>query len=145
MTSQSLDGRYEQGLETRKQVLGADHVERALASASDFSRPLQELITEYCWGAVWTRTDLDRRTRSLLNLAMLTALNRKDELRVHVRGAITNGCSVEEIRETLLQTAIYCGVPAALESFRIAEQVLDLGSETESVAVDGSATVGSVE
>jgi 4-carboxymuconolactone decarboxylase len=125
MTTQSHDGRYERGLETRKEVLGADHVERALASGSEFSRPLQELVTEYCWGAVWTRSDLDRRTRSLLNLVMLTALNRNHELAVHVRGAVTNGCSVEEIREALLQTAVYCGVPAALESFRVAEQVLD--------------------
>jgi 4-carboxymuconolactone decarboxylase len=125
MTTQSHDGRYERGLETRREVLGAEHVERALASGSEFSRPLQELVTEYCWGAVWTRSDLDRRTRSLLNLVMLTALHRDHELRVHVRGALTNGCTVAEIREALLQTAVYCGVPAALESFRIAEDVLD--------------------
>jgi 4-carboxymuconolactone decarboxylase len=125
MSTPSLDGRYERGLETRKEVLGAEHVERSLAAASEFSRPMQELVTEYCWGAVWTRTDLDRRTRSLLNIAMLTALNRKHELSVHVRGAVTNGCSTDEIREVLLQTAVYCGVPAALESFRIAEQVLE--------------------
>ena len=104
--------------------MGAEHVDRSLQTASDFSRPVQELVTEYCWGAVWTRGDLDRRKRSLLNLAMLTALNRNHELGVHVRGAITNGCTSAEIRETLLQTAVYCGVPAALEAFRVAERVL---------------------
>jgi 4-carboxymuconolactone decarboxylase len=115
---------YEKGLARRRDVLGEQHVNRSLAAATDFSRPLQDLVTEYCWGAVWTRDGLDGRTRSLLNLAMLTALNRMHELAVHVRGAITNGCSREEIREALLQTAVYCGVPAALESFRVAEQVL---------------------
>jgi 4-carboxymuconolactone decarboxylase len=121
---------FEAGLAMRKTVLGAAHVERSLAQASDFARPMQDLVTEYCWGAVWTREGLDRRTRSLLNLAMLTALNRGHELGVHVRGAITNGVTVEEIQETLMQTAIYVGVPAALESFRIAERVLgELASE----------------
>jgi 4-carboxymuconolactone decarboxylase len=115
---------YEKGLARRREVLGEQHVDRSLAAATDFSRPLQDLVTEYCWGAVWTRDDLDGRTRSLLTLVMLTALNRMHELAVHVRGAVTNGCSREEIREALLQTAIYCGVPAALESFRVAEKVL---------------------
>jgi 4-carboxymuconolactone decarboxylase len=115
---------YAKGLARRREVLGEQHVDRSLAAASDFSRPLQELVTEYCWGAVWTRDELDGRTRSLLNLAMLTALNRMHELALHVRGAVTNGCSREQIREALLQTAIYCGVPAALESFRVAEQAL---------------------
>ena len=115
---------YEKGLARRREVLGDQYVDRSLAAATDFSRPLQDLVTEYCWGAVWTRDGLDGRTRSLLNLAMLTALNRMPELATHVRGAITNGCSPEEIREALLQTAIYCGVPAALESFRVAEKVL---------------------
>jgi 4-carboxymuconolactone decarboxylase len=85
---------------------------------------MQELVTEYCWGAVWSRDALDRRTRSLVNLAMLTTLNRSHELAVHVRGAITNGCTTEEIRETLLQAAVYCGMPAGLESFRVAESTL---------------------
>jgi 4-carboxymuconolactone decarboxylase len=115
---------YEAGLETRKAVLGAEHVERSLAQVSEFSRPIQELVTEYCWGAVWNRPGLDRRTRSLLNLAMLTALNRNHELGVHVKGALTNGVTVEEIQEALLQAAIYVGVPAALESFRVAERVI---------------------
>ncbi len=116
--------RWAAGLEMRKQVLGASHVERSLERASEFSLPIQDLVTEYCWGAVWTREGLDRRTRSLLNIAMLTALNRGHELAVHVRGAITNGCAVAEIQETLIQTSIYVGVPASLESFRIAEKVL---------------------
>lgn len=119
------DGRYERGLATRREVLGAEHVDRALEGASPFSEPMQRLVTEYCWGAVWTRSELDRRTRSLLNLGMLTALNRMHELGAHVRGAVNNGCTEAEIRETLLQTAVYCGVPAALESFRVAERVLD--------------------
>jgi 4-carboxymuconolactone decarboxylase len=121
----SSDGRYEQGLATRREVLGAEHVDRSLQDASPFSEPMQRLVTEYCWGAVWTRSDLDRRTRSLLNLGMLTALGRMHELGAHVRGAVNNGCTEAEIRETLLQTAVYCGVPAALESFRVAERVLD--------------------
>lgn len=116
--------RYEQGLATRREVLGAAHVERSMAGVSDFARPVQELVTEYCWGAVWTRDGLDRRTRSLINLGMLTALGRDHELAVHVRAAITNGCTVEEIREALLQTTVYCGVPAAMHAFRIAERVL---------------------
>ncbi len=116
---------YERGIEMRKAVLGAAHVEKSLENVSDFARPIQELVTEYCWGEVWTRPGLDRKTRSLLNLGMLTALNRSHELAVHVRGALTNGCTVEEIQEALLQTAIYVGVPAALESFRVAEKVID--------------------
>lgn len=116
--------RYEEGLTTRKEVLGASHVERSLGQVSEFSRPIQELVTEYCWGAIWNRDGLDRRSRSMINLAMLTALNRSHELEVHVRGAINNGLSQREIQEVLMQTAIYVGVPAALESFRVAEKVL---------------------
>jgi 4-carboxymuconolactone decarboxylase len=119
-----VSDRFEQGLRTRREVLGAAHVDRSLAQVSEFARPVQELVTEYCWGAVWTRPGLDRKTRSLLNLTMLTALNRMHELAVHVRGAVANGCTEEEIQEALLQTAVYCGVPAALESFRVAEQAL---------------------
>ena len=117
--------RYEVGLGVRRAVLGEEHVDASLAQASEFARPVQELVTEFCWGAVWARPGLDRRTRSLVNVAMLTALNRGHELGVHVRGAVTNGATVEEIQEVLLQTAVYVGFPAALESFRIAEQVLD--------------------
>jgi 4-carboxymuconolactone decarboxylase len=115
---------YEAGLELRRSVLGAEHVQRSLENTSEFARPIQELVTEYCWGEVWTRPGLGKRERSLINLAMLTALNRGHELAVHVRGALTNGVTVEEIQEALLQTAIYVGVPAALESFRIAEKVI---------------------
>ena len=125
MARLSDNDRFDRGLAVRKDVLGAEHVERSLGSASDFSRPIQELVTEYCWGEIWTRPALDRRTRSLINLAMLTALGRQYEFGVHVRGAINNGCEIDEIREVLLQTAIYCGVPAAMESFRTADQVLN--------------------
>jgi 4-carboxymuconolactone decarboxylase len=117
--------RMQAGLEMRREVLGAEHVERSLANATEFGRPLQELVTEYCWGEVWTRPGLTPRERSLINLGMLTALGREAELKLHVRGALNNGCSVEEIQETLLQTAIYCGVPAAIASFRVAQSVLD--------------------
>ncbi|MET1089453.1 MAG: 4-carboxymuconolactone decarboxylase [Arthrobacter sp.] len=116
---------YDEGLQTRKEVLGASHVERSLGQVSDFSRPIQELVTEYCWGAVWNREGLDRRSRSMINIAMLTALNRSHELGVHVRGAVNNGVTEQEIQEILMQTAIYVGVPAALESFRVAEKVLN--------------------
>lgn len=116
---------YEAGLEMRKQVLGKEHVERSMGKVSEFARPIQELVTEYCWGAIWTRDGLEPKTRSMLNLAMLSALNRGHELGVHVRGAIRNGVTEEEIREVLMQVAIYVGVPASLEAFRIAEVVLN--------------------
>jgi 4-carboxymuconolactone decarboxylase len=116
--------RFEAGLDVRRSVLGEEYVNKALAQADDFSRPLQELVTEYCWGAVWTRPGLPRKTRSLLNLAMLTALNRPHEVKIHLRGALRNGCTREEIMEVLLQAAIYCGVPAAVDSFRLAREVL---------------------
>jgi 4-carboxymuconolactone decarboxylase len=116
--------KLEVGLQTRREVLGAEHVDRSLGQASEFARPMQELVTEYCWGAVWARPGLDRKVRSLLNIVMLTALGRRHELEVHVRGAITNGVSAAEIQEALLQTAIYCGVPAAMEAMRTAETAL---------------------
>jgi 4-carboxymuconolactone decarboxylase len=119
------DGALERGRKVRGEVLGPAHVERALEQASEFSRPMQELVTEYCWGDVWSRPGLTRRERSLINLAMLTALNRSHELAVHARGAIRNGCTPEEIQETLLQTAIYCGVPAAMEAFRVVEHAME--------------------
>lgn len=125
MTMQQAGERFERGLQTRREVLGTEHVDRALERVTEFSRPVQELVTEYCWGEIWTRPGLDRKTRSLLNIAMLTAMNRMHELAVHVRGAVTNGATEEEIQETLLQTAVYCGAPAALESFRVAERVLE--------------------
>ncbi|MGA7578761.1 MAG: 4-carboxymuconolactone decarboxylase [Desulfobaccales bacterium] len=114
---------FETGLKVRREVLGAEYVDAAISQADDFSRPLQELVTEYCWGAVWTRPGLSRKTRSLINLAMLTALNRPHEVELHVRGALNNGCTKEEIMEVLLQTAIYCGVPAAVDSFRLARKI----------------------
>jgi 4-carboxymuconolactone decarboxylase len=104
-------------------VLGRKYVDTSIKAADDFTRPFQELVTEYCWGAVWGRPGLSRKTRSLINLAMLTALNRPHEVRLHIKGALTNGVSKDEIREVLLQTAIYCGVPASLDSFRIAREV----------------------
>ena len=116
---------FDAGMKVRREVLGDAHVDRYLAQVSEFARPIQELVTEYCWGEVWTRDGLPRATRSLINIAMLTALNRGHELGVHVRGAINNGVTEAEIQEVLLQTAIYVGVPASLESFRIAEKVLN--------------------
>lgn len=115
--------RYEAGLRIRREVLGAAYVDKSIATADDFNRPLQELVTEYCWGAVWSRPGLSRKMRSLINLAMLTALNRPHEVKLHLKGALNNGCSKEEIMEVLLQTAIYCGVPAAIDSFRLAREV----------------------
>jgi len=124
MAIDNASSRFADGLRTRREVLGADHVDRSLKNVSEFSDAVQTYVTETCWGDIWTRGDIDRRTRSLLNLVMLTALNRMHEFAVHVRGAVTNGCTVEEIRGALLQTAAYCGAPAALESFRVAERVL---------------------
>tara|TARA_B110000503_G_scaffold36706_1_gene60042 strand:- start:34711 stop:35097 length:387 start_codon:yes stop_codon:yes gene_type:complete len=117
--------KYYDGLKVRKEVLGDKYVDKAINSATDFNRPMQELVTEYCWGTIWTRDGLPRKTRSLLNLAMLTALNRPHEVAAHVRGAINNGCSKDEIMETFLQAAIYCGVPAGIDSFRTASAVFD--------------------
>lgn len=114
---------YEEGLKNRKEVLGAEHVERTLANADDFSRPYQEIMTAYCWGAIWGREALPRKMRSLLNIAMLTALNREEELRLHLRAAFTNGVTRDEIREVLLQVMIYAGVPAANAAFRLAREV----------------------
>lgn len=115
---------FEKGLKIRREVLGDDYVDASLRTVDDFNRPLQELVTEYCWGKVWGRKGLDRRTRSIVNLAMLTALNRPHELKIHVKGAIRNGLTKEEISEILLQTAIYCGVPAAIDAFRTAREAL---------------------
>ena len=114
---------FEKGLAIRRQVLGTDYVDNALATADDFNRPLQELVTEYCWGEIWGRPGLDRKTRSMLNLAMLSALNRPHEIKAHVRGALANGLTKDDIKEVFLQVAIYCGVPAAVDSFRLAREV----------------------
>src|SRR5580658_3723874 len=109
-------------MKNRREVLGAEYVDHAMKNVDDFSRPIQELVTEYCWGAVWDRPGLDRKTRSMLNLAMLTALNRPHELKLHVNGALNNGLTKAQIMEVLLQTAIYCGVPAAVDAFRQARE-----------------------
>jgi 4-carboxymuconolactone decarboxylase len=116
---------YEDGLAVRREVLGAEYVDRSLAAADPFTRELQNFVTEWCWGGVWTRPGLARKTRSLLNLAMLTALNRPHEIKLHVRGAINNGVTREEMTEVFLQAGVYAGVPAAVDAFRAAKEVFD--------------------
>lgn len=116
------DETYQEGLRIRREVVGDDYVDRALSEAGELGAPLQDLVTEYCWGAVWGRPGLERKTRSLINIAMISALNRPQELRTHIRGALRNGCSQEEIREVLLQVAAYCGFPAAMDGFRTAQE-----------------------
>jgi 4-carboxymuconolactone decarboxylase len=118
------DDLFDRGLAARKAVLGSEYVEKSLAQADDFTRPLQELVTEYCWGAIWTREGLPRKTRSLLNLVMLATLNRQQELKLHVMGALRNGCTQQEIQEALLQATIYAGVPAGVEAFRTAREAI---------------------
>lgn len=115
---------FDKGFENRKTVLGAAHVEKSWSSADDFNKPMQALVTEYCWGAVWGDETLPFKTRSLLNIGMLTAMNQHHELGVHVKGALTNGVSVEEIRAALMQAAIYAGVPSALAAFRVATEAI---------------------
>ena len=114
---------WDKGLEIRREVVGDDYVDRSLASMDEFNQPLQEYITRYAWGDVWRRPGLARRDRSILNLGMLVALNRPHELKLHLRGALRNGLTAEEIRECLLQTVVYCGAPAALDAFRVAREV----------------------
>jgi 4-carboxymuconolactone decarboxylase len=118
---------YDRGIEVRREVLGDEHVDRATAKATDFTRDFQDLITRYAWGEIWTRPGLDRRTRSAITLTALVALNHHNELAMHVRAALRNGLTPDEIKEVLLQAAIYCGVPAANAAFAIAQQVLDEG------------------
>ena len=114
---------YDKGLAIRRAVVGDAYVDRALANGQDsFNKPLQDLVTEYCWGACWGREDLPRRDRSLINLAMIAVLNRPHELKAHIRGALNNGLSKDEIREVLLQVGIYAGIPAAVDSFRLANE-----------------------
>jgi 4-carboxymuconolactone decarboxylase len=114
---------FDRGLSIRKKVLGAEFVENSFRSADDFNMPMQELVTEYCWGAVWGRENLPHKTRSMLNLAMIATLNRPHELKMHIRGALTNGVTKDEIREVFMQVAIYAGVPAGVDAFRIAREV----------------------
>jgi 4-carboxymuconolactone decarboxylase len=125
MTLPEFQGeQFEKGLKVRKEVLGESYVDASLASADELTAPLQKLVTEWCWGEVWSRPGLERKTRSFLNLAMLTALNRPHEVKIHVRGALNNGVTEQEIVEVILQAAIYCGVPAAMDSMRIASEVI---------------------
>ena len=114
---------HDKGLEIRKAVLGEAYVSNALKNVDDFNRPFQDMLNEYCWGTVWGREELPRKTRSMLNIAMIAILNRQHEFRAHLKGALTNGVSREEIREILMQVAIYAGMPAAVDSFRIAREV----------------------
>jgi 4-carboxymuconolactone decarboxylase len=116
--------KFEQGLAVRRSVLGDEYVDKALASATEFSRPMQDLVTEACWGTIWTRPGLPLKTRSLINIALLATLNRAHELKAHVRGALNNGCTKEEIQEVLLQVAIYSGMPAGVEGFRNAQEAI---------------------
>lgn len=119
------DELYDKGMAIRREVLGDDYVDRASANIGDFNRDFQRMVTEFCWGGVWGRDGLSRKQRSLNNLCMLTALNRPHELETHLRGALRNGCTIEEIRETLMQAAVYAGIPAGVDAFRIARKVLD--------------------
>ncbi len=114
---------YEQGLVIRREVLGNEYVDQSLAQLDDYGRQLQELVTEHAWGTIWTRPGLDRKTRSFLNLGMLMALNRPHEVRLHVRGALNNGITREEILEVILQVAVYCGPPAGLDGMRVVREV----------------------
>jgi 4-carboxymuconolactone decarboxylase len=116
---------FEQGLKVRREVLGPDYVDGSMAKANDFMMAFQRITTEWAWGYAWTREGLDRKTRSMLNLAMLTALNRPAEIKLHVKGALTNGVTVDEMKEVLLHAAIYCGIPAALDAFKVTNQVLE--------------------
>ena len=119
MTDESL---FDRGLKIRKEVLGEDYVNKSIAGADDFTRTMAEWSTEFCWGALWSRPGLDRRSRSIANLSMISALNRPNELKLHVKAAVKNGVSRDEIKEVLLQVAVYCGVPAGIDSFRIARE-----------------------
>ena len=130
MTDESL---FDRGLKIRKEVLGDDYVNKSIAGADDFTRTMAEWSTEFCWGALWSRPGLDRRSRSIANLSMISALNRPNELKLHVKAAVKNGVSRDEIKEILLQVAVYCGVPAGIDSFRIAREAFkELDADTPS-------------
>jgi len=132
-----LEELFDKGLEARREVLGAEYVDGSLAKANDFMMAFQHVTTEWCWGYIWNRPGLDRKTRSIVNLAMLTALNRPAEIKLHVLGALNNGVSVEEIKEVLLQATIYCGIPAGLEAFKVANGVLEeMGAHTHATAAE---------
>ncbi|CAB3820799.1 carboxymuconolactone decarboxylase family protein [Achromobacter mucicolens] len=124
-TQKETQALFDQGLALRREVLGADYVDGSLARANDFMMAFQNITTEWCWGYTWGRPGLEKKTRSMLNLAMLTALNRPAEIKLHVKGALNNGVTVEEIKEILLQATVYCGIPAGLDAFKVANQVLE--------------------
>jgi len=117
--------KYVQGMAVRREVLGDEYVDKAISSAADFTKPLQDFVTENCWGEIWTRSAIPKKTRSLITIATLAALKTPAELKAHVRGALRNGCTVEEIQEVLLQTTVYCGIPAGVEAFRAAKDVIE--------------------
>ena len=119
--------KFESGMAVRRAVLGDAYVDRAMAGATEFTKPLQELVTENCWGEIWTREAIPKKTRSLITIAILTALKAPQELKLHVRGALRNGCTVEEIQDVLLQATVYCGVPAGVDAFRAAKEIIDQG------------------
>ncbi|MBW2250632.1 MAG: carboxymuconolactone decarboxylase family protein [Deltaproteobacteria bacterium] len=117
--------KYKKGMEIRREVLGDEYVDKSVNSATEFTKPLQDLVTENCWGEIWTKNAIPKKTRSLVTIATLAALKASAELRIHVHGALRNGCTVEEIQEVLLQSAVYCGVPAGIEAFRTAKEVIE--------------------
>lgn len=123
MDKRSHNERYDAGLETRREVLGAEYVDKSMASVDEFSQEFTELLNTYCWNDIWNRPGLPRKTRSMLNLAMLSALGKEHELKLHIRGALNNGLTKEEMKEVFLQVAVYCGVPAAVVAFRCAREV----------------------
>jgi 4-carboxymuconolactone decarboxylase len=123
--NETMNELFARGLSLRREVLGPEYVDKSIASANDFMMAFQRITTEWCWGYAWTRPGLDRKTRSLINLAMLTALNRSPEVKLHVRGALNNGVTVEEIKEVLLHATVYCGIPAGLDAFKAANEVLN--------------------
>ena len=122
--NETIDDMFVRGLALRRQVLGPEYVDKSIANANEFMSAFQRITTEWCWGYAWNRPGLDKKTRSMLNLAMLTALNRAPEIKLHTRGAINNGVSVEEIKEVLLHATVYCGIPAGLDAFKAANEVL---------------------
>ena len=117
--------KFDNGMAVRREVLGDEYVDKALKAATAFTQPLQDLVTENCWGEIWTRDAISKRTRSLITIATLAALKAPTELKAHVRGALRNGCTIEEIQEVLLQSAVYCGVPAGIDAFRAAGEVIE--------------------
>lgn len=121
---ETIEELFDRGLEVRRAVLGAEYVDNSLRSANEFMQAFQNITTEWCWGYAWTRPGIDRKTRSLMNLAMLTALNRAPEIKLHVRGALNNGVTIDEIKEALIHATVYCGIPAGLDAFKAANEVL---------------------